>query len=126
MSRLCYLYLCIIDCSLYKPLTQPQVTQTQKVHDYSTFSENLRMHVASTYTGRKHSLCLGIGNSHTAREEEIVTFSSLGVVCLAVFPPCFCFLFGFCLFAPLCAGRCVFLFNTNGMFLKGYPANENT
>lgn len=47
MSRICYLYLCISDCSLYKPLTHPQVKQTQCMiipHFRKTYGCTLLLH----------------------------------------------------------------------------------
>lgn len=110
MGRICYLYLCISNGFLYKWLTHPQVKQTQKMPDYSTSSANLWMDFASTHIGRMHSLCLGMRNSHTAREDEIV------LIFLFKYGLCFCvssrflLLFGFCSFAPLCVGCFVFCF----------------
>lgn len=42
------------------------------MRDYPTFSENLWMPFASAHIDRMQPLCLGIGKSHAAEEEEIV------------------------------------------------------
>lgn len=81
------------------------------MHDCSTISASLGMRFASTHIGRMQSLCLGIGSSYTAREQELVLVFVFKYNLFLRFIQVFAFLLDF-VYLLLCALDVLLLFLT--------------